>query len=360
MAKKTLDKEIILILPDDKCIASEIVKTAIENDIKSFLCDPELIGIDHRSKVRAFSSSNEGDVVLIDSLDKVEAIKEMGKEFALTVRISKKEDEDLVVSATQQGAIGVFIETEDWKIIPMENLVAQLHKKNTKLYAKIERLEEAQTMFGVLELGVDGVVYAPRSSDDIKSLIGYLSAPKKLALIFVKIKEVKDVGIGDRVCIDTASMLEIGDGALVGSQSNLFFLIHSETIGSEFTSPRPFRVNAGAVHSYILLPDARTKYLSEIEAGDEVSIVNSQGITKSVIVGRAKIEKRPLRLIRAVYDGHLASILVQNAETIRLVGKNNELISATQIKPGDEVLAYAHAPGGRHFGIQVEEHIIEK
>ncbi|MCP8308895.1 MAG: 3-dehydroquinate synthase [archaeon] len=360
MAKKTLDKEIILILPNEKSIASEIVKTALENNIKSFLCDPKLIDDDTRSKVRVFSLSNEGDVVLIDSLNRVEDVKKSGKEFALIVRITKKADEDVVMDASQKGAMSVFIETEDWKIIPLENLVAQLHKKNTKLYTKIESLEEVQTMFGVLELGVDGVIYAPKSPDDIKSLIGYLSAPKRLELTFVKIKEVKDVGMGDRVCIDTASMLEIGDGALIGSQSNLFFLIHSETIGSDFTAPRPFRVNAGAVHSYILLPDARTKYLSEIEAGDEVLIVNSQGITKSAIVGRAKIERRPLRLIRATYNGRIASILVQNAETIRLVGKNNKLISATEIKLGDEVLAYAHAPSGRHFGIQVDEHIIEK
>ncbi|MGQ9469438.1 MAG: 3-dehydroquinate synthase II [Nitrososphaerales archaeon] len=360
MAKKTLDKEIIIVLPNEKSVASEILKASLENNIKSFLCDPKLIDEDARSKVRVFSLSNEGDVLLIDSLDKVDDVKSIGKEFALMIRITKKADEDIVMNASQQGAMGVFIETEDWKIIPLENLVAQLHKKNTKLYTKIENLEEAQTMFGVLELGVDGVIYAPKSPDDIKSIIGYLSAPKRLELILVKIKEVKDVGMGDRVCIDTASMLEIGDGALVGSQSNLFFLIHSETIGSEFTAPRPFRVNAGAVHSYILMPDAKTKYLSEIEAGDEVLIVNSQGITKSAIVGRVKIERRPLRLIRAIYDRSMASILVQNAETIRLVGKDNKLVSATEIKPGDEVLAYAHAPSGRHFGIQVDEHIIEK
>lgn len=360
MDKKILDKEIIIVLPDEKSIASEILNDAYKNGISSFLCDPKLIDDDIRSKVRLFSSSKEGDVILIDSLDKVNDVKRAGKEFVLCVKISKKSDEDIVISASKQGAMGVLIETEDWKIIPLENLVAQLHKKNTKLYAKIEHLEEVQTMFGVLELGVDGVVCALKSPDDIKSLVSYLSKQKKLELISVKIKEVRDVGMGDRVCIDTASMLDIGDGALIGSQSDLFFLIHSETIGSEFTSPRPFRVNAGAVHSYILLPDFRTKYLSEIEAGDEVLIVNTRGIAKSAIVGRAKIERRPLRLIKVTYNGRTASILVQNAETIRLVGKNNKLISATEIKPGDEVLAYAHTPGGRHFGIQIDEHIIEK
>jgi len=360
LAKKTLDKEIIIVLPNEKVIASEILKKAIENKINSFLCDPKLIDDDLRSKVKLFSSSREGDIILIDSLEKVEEVRKINKEFALSVKISKKADEDIVIDASKQGATSVFIETEDWKIIPLENLVAQLHKKNTKLYAKIERLEEVKTMFGILELGVDGIVYAPKSPEDIKGLVGYLSEQKRLELVFVKVKEVKDVGMGDRVCIDTASLLEIGDGALIGSQSDLFFFIHSETIGSEFTAPRPFRVNAGAVHSYILLPDAKTKYLSEIEAGDEILIVNSQGITKSAVVGRAKIERRPLRLIKATHNGRTASILVQNAETIRLVGRNNKLISATEIKPGDEVLAYIHAPSGRHFGIQVDEHIIEK
>ncbi|MEM3383598.1 MAG: 3-dehydroquinate synthase II [Nitrososphaerales archaeon] len=360
MAKKTLDKEIIIVLPNDKSTASEILKNAYKNGITSFLCDPKLIDENIRSKVRLFASSNEGDVILIDSLGKVEYAKRIGKDFALIVRISKKADEDIVISASEQGAIGVLIETEDWKIIPLENLVAQLHKKNTKLYVKIEHLEEIRTMFGILELGVDGIVYSPKSLNEIDSLLGYLSKQKKLELTPVRIKEVRDVGMGDRVCIDTASMLDIGDGALIGSQSDLFFLIHSETIGSEFTSPRPFRVNAGAVHSYILLPDSKTKYLSEIEAGDEVLIVNTQGIVKSAIVGRAKIERRPLRLIKATYNGRTASILVQNAETIRLVGKNNNLISATEIKPGDEVLAYVHKPSGRHFGIQVDEYIIEK
>ncbi|MCP8305025.1 MAG: 3-dehydroquinate synthase [archaeon] len=360
MSKRALDKEIILVLPDEKSLASEVVKTALENRINSFLCNPELIESDIRSQVKVFSSSNEGDVILLDSLEKAEDVKEMGKEFALKIRITKKADESTVLDAAQQGAMGVFVETEDWKIIPLENLVAQLHKKDTKLYAKIDLLEEVQTMFGVLELGVDGIIYAPKGLDDVKSLLSLLSVPRKLELVPVKITEVRDVGMGDRVCIDTASMLEIDDGALIGSQSNLFFLIRSEAIASKFSAPRPFRINAGAVHSYILLPDARTKYLSEIEAGDEVLIVDSKGKTKLVTVGRSKIERRPLRLIKAVYDGRMASILVQNAETIRLTGKKGELISATEIKPDDEVLAYVHGVSGRHFGIEVDEYILEK
>ncbi|MCP8318391.1 MAG: 3-dehydroquinate synthase II [Candidatus Methylarchaceae archaeon HK01B] len=360
MSKRLLGKEIVLILPYEKSLASEVVKTALENKIKSFLCNPELIESNIRSQVRVFSSSNQGDVILLDSLEEAEDVKEMGKKFALKIKITKKADESIVLDAAKQGAMGIFVETEDWKIIPLENLVAQLHKKDTKLYANIDLLEEVQTMFGVLELGVDGIIYAPKDSDDVKNLLSLLSVPRRLELVAVKITEVRDVGMGDRVCIDTASMLEIDDGVLIGSQSSLFFLIRSEAIASKFSAPRPFRINAGAVHSYILLPDARTKYLSEIEAGDEVLIVDSKGKTKLATVGRSKIERRPLRLIKAVYNGRKTSILVQNAETIRLAGKKGELISATEIKPNDEVLAYIHEASGRHFGIEVDEYILEK
>ena len=54
------------------------------------------------------------------------------------------------------------------------------------------------------------------------------------------------------------------------------FLVHNESVGSSFTSPRPFRVNAGAVHCYTLSPDGNTKYLSELETGKKYTL-NSKG-----------------------------------------------------------------------------------
>ena len=62
---------------------------------------------------------------------------------------------------------------------------------------------------------------------------------------------------------------------------------------------RPFRVNAGAVHAYVLLPEGKTKYLSELKAGDEVLVVRHDGATSVAYVGRNKIERRPLMLVEA-------------------------------------------------------------
>ncbi|PKP59937.1 MAG: hypothetical protein CVT89_00605 [Candidatus Altiarchaeales archaeon HGW-Altiarchaeales-2] len=52
-------------------------------------------------------------------------------------------------------------------------------------------------------------------------------------------------------------------------------------------------------------------------------------------------------------------ILLQNAETIRLVNKEGKPVSITELKVGDEVVGYLEK-GGRHFGTKVDETIVEK
>jgi 3-dehydroquinate synthase II len=53
-------------------------------------------------------------------------------------------------------------------------------------------------------------------------------------------------------------------------------------------------------------------------------------------------------------------VILQNAETIRLMTKDGKLLSVTEVKVGDEVLGYAKPASGRHFGMEVDEYIVEK
>jgi len=138
-----------------------------------------------------------------------------------------------------------------------------------------------------------------------------------------------------------------------------FFLVHSESIENPYVSPRPFRVNAGAVHAYVLLPDGKTKYLDELRTGDEVLIVDSKGNTKITSIGRIKLEKRPMLNITAMVEGKEVSVVLQNAETIRLTGIDGKPISVVNLKKGDKVLGYTEE-GGRHFGYKIKETINEK
>jgi 3-dehydroquinate synthase II len=108
-----------------------------------------------------------------------------------------------------------------------------------------------------------------------------------------------------------------------------------------------------------MVPGNKTRYLSELVAGDEVLIVDVDGNSRTAYVGRSKIERRPLILIEAEYEGKVIRTLLQNAETIRIVDENDNPLSVADVKPGDKVKVYIES-NARHFGITIDETIIEQ
>ena len=317
--------------------------------------DPKVAG----GSVRTIYESEDADIVICTTFDQLKSFKSSGKSVGYFKRVMSNVDIEEVERASENGAELVIIDAPNWKIIPLENIIARLHKSKTKVFATAKNSQEVATLFTVLELGVDGVILSTDSEEEVERAKRELTS-SRFSITRARITEVKDVGIGERVCVDTVSMMRMGEGMLVGSRSNVMLLVHNESVGSSFTSSRPFRVNAGAVYCYTMVPGGGTRYLSEIESGSEVWIVNKEGFARSAVVGRSKIETRPLRLIRAEINGEEGTVIFQNAETIRLISKDGKLLSVTELKVGDEVLGYTKQAGGRHFGMEVDEFIVEK
>ena len=67
-----------------------------------------------------------------------------------------------------------------------------------------------------------------------------------------------------------------------------------------------------------------------------------------------------MRLIKAIGNNTEGTVIVQNAETIQLIRDTGELLPVTSIKQGDKILGYFKPSSGRHFGVEVEEYILEK
>ena len=322
--------------------------------IKIVNIDPaDLKGI--KSKLSTIHVSTNADYVIVDRVAKIK-----GKKIGMKFKVLSNADIEKILQFAKAGLDFVVIEVKDWKIIPLENIIAKLHKIHTEIFAVANTPDEVRKMFSILEIGVDGVIFSTSSINEVKETLVYLGT-KNFDLKPAKILEIKEVGNGERVCVDTASILGRGEGMLIGSRSNFLFLVHNESVGSSFTSPRPFRVNAGAVHCYTLSPDGTTNYLSELETGSEVLVINSHGKARRATVGRSKIESRPMLMIKAQIGDEIGGIIAQNAETIRFVRPNGHLVSVTHLKRGDIVLAYSKPATGRHFGMEVDdEYIVEK
>ncbi len=263
-------------------------------------------------------------------------------------------DEDEIVRLTKDHK--VVLECPDWTIIPLENLIA----KGADVIPVVHSMKEAETAFGILEKGVAGILYVPEDVSDLKNALNVLCKnTETIALQEASIIEILPVGMGDRVCIDTCTSMGIGQGMLVGNSSSALFLVHAESIENPYVAPRPFRVNAGPVHAYTRVPGGKTRYLSELSAGDPVLITDYKGETQPAVVGRLKIEKRPLMLVRAEVDGVAVTTILQNAETIRLTTPDGEPVSIVFLGKGDKVLV-ATEQSGRHFGMKIEETIVER
>ena len=357
----------------------QFITTALESGMDHIVDFTDVDNIRRLGNVKIISDTEASDIVMVgrnsegdgtlkipDDLSEskdlvaVKRLKRMDKKVSAYVEITSKKHEQLA-RILGKDADYLILMGRDWKVIPLENIIADLQKENVKIIAAVADYDEAKVALETLEHGTDGVLLCPREINQIKKVSELIEKiqSESYQMKAATITKVEPVGIGDRVCVDTCSMMQLGEGMLVGSYSQGLFLVHSESMESEYVASRPFRVNAGPVHAYVMTPGNKTKYLSELETGDEVLTVDQEGNTKIAIVGRVKIEKRPLMLVEAEYEGVVLRTLLQNAETIRLVTEDGEPKSVAELKLGDKVMIYLD-PNARHFGMAIEESIIEK
>ncbi|MBP9779064.1 3-dehydroquinate synthase II [Candidatus Gracilibacteria bacterium] len=319
---------------------AKILTTAIETGVDAIWA-PETI----REKIK--------ELALVKVISENGDLK-LGKDVKV-IKITKKSDEDQIVKL--HGKIPVIVENDDWTIIPLENLIS----KTTNIIQHVGNTKQAELALKTMERGASGICL---ETDDIQEILNTGKLVNTVnneitELTEVEILEVKQLGLGFRCCLDTCSILNPGQGMLIGDTSSGMFLVYNENVLSPYCEARPFRVNAGSVHAYVKCPNDTTKYLSELTSGDEVLVFDKEGNSETVIIGRNKIEKRPMILIRGQKEGKIFTVILQNAETIRLTLRDGNPISVTKLKKGDKVLGVIESQA-RHFGVKIDETIMEK
>ncbi|KDO72522.1 hypothetical protein CISIN_1g015764mg [Citrus sinensis] len=200
-------------------------------------------------------------------------------------------------------AENIVIDLPDWQVIPAENIVASFQGSGKTVFAISKTPSEAQIFLEALEQGLGGIVLKVEDVKAVLALKEYFDGRNEvsnlLSLMKATVTRVDVAGMGDRVCVDLCSLMRPGEGLLVGSFARGLFLVHSECLESNYIASRPFRVNAGPVHAYVLVPGGKTCYLSELKSGKEVIVVDQKGRQRTAVVGRVKIESRPLILVEA-------------------------------------------------------------
>lgn len=322
-----------------------VVASALESGYTHIILKPEDEALSHLGRYTAILAYGKN-------------LMYSGERIGILLNLTGAEEMEEAYSL-KNAVPNLIISPENWKVIPLENLISRFQTAETSVYICVKTPEEARLAFQTMEVGCDGIVITPDGPADLAAFSGIRNAEYPIVeLETAVITRISTLSLGDRVCIDTCSLLEQGEGMLIGSQSSCLFLVCSESFESEYVSSRPFRVNAGAVHSYILCPDGTTKYLSEITSGNELLSRMPDGSLRTVNVGRVKIEIRPMLYIEVNTGGKNYSVVLQNAETIRLVTPLGA-VSVSDLSIGDQVYVRLES-GGRHFGYTMAETICEK
>ena len=213
----------------------ELATTAIESGA-------DVLVADEASRVRALGRvrtlAPDGDLI-------------PGKEVFF-IEIKGKEDEVEAVERSRQGF--AVVRTSDWTVIPLENLVAQ----SDRIIAEVRTTGGGRGRPPCPREGrARDPPLHPRPGSYPAGRATMKSGLGCTGMVPFTVTAIRQVGMGDRVCVDTCSLLSDGDGMLVGNTSSGFLLVQAETLENPYVSPRPFRVNAGAVHAYIVLPTGR-------------------------------------------------------------------------------------------------------
>ncbi len=308
------------------------------------------------------------------------------------------------VALCTRGDDFVVIDIEHATYIPYELLLAKAEETRTLVLRSVPirglekivgEVDQSLNAMATMEQGV-GVLFRSEDVRALNALSTMLRSRQKssLTLVAAEVVDVRHTGLGHRVCVDTTSLMSAEEGMVVGSTGWGGIFVCSETHLLPHMNLREFRVNAGGVHSYIWAPNGRAIYLSEIEAGSEVLCVNKDGSARVVVVGRAKVERRPLLQItcrvsldalpEVVREAAVAEALarrrvtpqgesiagpderhvyinafIQNDWHVRVMGADGIVRHGTLIQPGDRILAHVDMPG-RHTGLRVTEHIVER
>lgn len=293
--------------------------------------------------------------------ESMELLQEMEGQKGMFLHVDDRASLDKTVEITGQLK-NVIIDFKATTNIPLELVLAFSQKNHCKIIKKVTAGEDGWIASMVMEMGSHGILLETFQAKDILLLKEKLESleEQKLNLQELTVIESKHIGMGDRVCIDTTSILNQDEGFILGSTSDGGILVSSETHFLPYMELRPFRVNAGAVHLYAWNKEDKTDYLSELKGGSQMMAVDSKGNVRTVAVGRVKIERRPMLLVRAKdKQGIEVNVVLQDDWHVRVIGVKGEPLNCTELKPGDKVLGYT-CESGRHVGIKINEHIIEK
>ena len=112
------------------------------------------------------------------------------------------------------------------------------------------------------------------------------------------------------------------------------------------------------------MADGNLRYLAEVRAGDAVKVFSiGTRSSRDVVVGRVKIEPRPLIMVSYSSEAGVGNVFLQQAETVRVVCSQTissdwTAIPITKMSTSTELLLKWQGRG-THLGKAIDADVLE-
>ncbi len=110
--------------------------------------------------VKVASPVDGADILVTCDITAAYAAKDRGVPVALEITIEHRSDVERISQSLEASPEYLLIDCPNWKIIPVENLIAET-KGRSKILARTRNYEESKTALSILEKGTDGISLAP-------------------------------------------------------------------------------------------------------------------------------------------------------------------------------------------------------
>src|ERR671924_1923219 len=89
-------------------------------NVKLLYLDPQLVG---GQDFKTIYPSNQADIVICETIEELKKLKSLKRTCGFAKKVSSNDDLEEIVTASEVGSDIVIIETTNWKIIPLENII---------------------------------------------------------------------------------------------------------------------------------------------------------------------------------------------------------------------------------------------
>ncbi|GGN95580.1 3-dehydroquinate synthase II [Haloarcula pellucida] len=264
--------------------------------------------------------------------------------------IAYRLDQDAVSSASPEMFVEQIPDQARYLVVPdasqverFESLLETVGETELSVISGVRSPSEAESVVNTMNGSSGGVMISSPETAAFSEYVNITKEPSDTAIPLkaFEIETIEQLGTGIRCCIDTTTLMGKAEGMIVGSTNAGGLFVNAEARAPPEASPRPFRVNAGAIHSYVWTDEASWNYLADLGMGDTVACLNVDGSIREVTVGRILLEKRPLTQLIATCETRTVAAIVQDHSHVRLLRQSGESVSVPHLEEGDQVLGYA-------------------